>query len=561
MSSQNSLYGIIVRRLADQFEAVLHDVAVLMDVSLQQEKLQQQADTPPDHDISRMLKEFYHFSKDYQTFVTRANLAYLENADKPNPQIPALYQQILAKVLREWLSLRPFIIQNLQNPALKDHIGQYLDLANEIARDCLRFDPLPSHRPRVYFQKTYSISRYAYSLRVPTISIPLDTWLDPWQWMGMAHEIGHYIYWNYGDFTESEGEQGFFRPKMERQLKEVFFKHLINLTSDWQQANQMLPLWYNWLEEIVADVYGALILGPAYIESLIAWLAPRCTADTLYDHDGDHPAPILRPFIQIEALRILNRRLSQSEESALIHDLQQLGQEWEYYCQLIVGNARLLDQKIVGLPAALVKDSVEKAAAAVVDVMESITKFNFAPYTDSTHSMVIKAAEEVATSGKAPSFSGGASLKLPVAWYAWTDAITRSQDISASIRAWVNFTPATFTTSAERAEAAERAFIKDFLREKRSLFAAKRHQEIEKFVRDVLGDNSPNLPIIRKVYTKKPDFLDALLTLFDESEFSTEEEGSSSGCTKCPFICGRFRRIKSDAPKCPYGCGYHVEYC
>jgi len=97
--------------------------------------------------------------------------------------------------------------------------------------------------------------------------------------LAIPHEIGHYVYWH-GHINKSR-----LAIELSNRLKKQ-------------------PKWLEkWLEEIFADIYGALIAGPAmalnFQELQKDFFKPlKFTKD-----DGQHPIPAIRPYIYTEILR------------------------------------------------------------------------------------------------------------------------------------------------------------------------------------------------------------------------------------------------------------------
>jgi hypothetical protein len=138
-----------------------------------------------------------------------------------------------------------------------------------------------------YFQKTPIVRVIPYA-PVALIGIPFTTLQTPSDLLSTAHEAGHYVFWR-AQVTVTVDD----RPQQ---------KHLYKVLREAaSQAN--LPRWcLVWLEEMFADIYGCLILGPAVAASCQEMQHSR-TEDEFCRSDGDHPVSWLRPIIYHKILQ------------------------------------------------------------------------------------------------------------------------------------------------------------------------------------------------------------------------------------------------------------------
>lgn len=447
MSESLSFSRMIALRLDAQFEGLLQDIAFLQSVVDERNKYKGDDELA---DIADTLLRFSLFAQDYRTFLVCSWEDYAQIHDLPKSNLESVIahrdHQVIQKVLNEWLNLRTVITQRLAldldiNEVVRK-IDQYplltvLKSADRFVRGCVSIPTLSHNRVRAYFQKTYSIGRFAY-VRTPTVAIPLDSWRDPWHWMGLAHEIGHYVYWNAFEEPQVETTDITRLTGLEVALKEALLRHLLTVSSrDFATMRTLFDLWYDWTEEIFADIYGALLLGPAYIESLIAWLAPRLDAERLYQNDYDHPTPILRPLLQCAALRALRTLDPQhNAESDLSREIDEVEKNWLRHCALIADSAqkRLLDNRIEGIPQEALMQSIDKTGKAVVETLLQLhakdpsRKPFEGYYQDAQHEYVmacagqlaraVRGADELPDNGHNWSDSAFAG-KLAMSWYAW----------------------------------------------------------------------------------------------------------------------------------------------
>ena len=288
--------------------------------------------------------------------------------------------------------------------------------------------------------------------RNPTISLPLIHAKQPWHWLGLAHEVGHFAYHNFvlkrvsrsGGVSETAlGQlirQSIFAALSTKYVLAVGSQSLQNdveLRASLQQSMsrqvaggrlpphqegaclgiaQSIPLWCTWTEELFADVLGAVTLGPAYIESLIDWVAPRLpTAPSLVVNDNDHPVACLRPVFQ--ALVLLY--CLDATPHAINEQLSEVLCAWFDFCEDRFRTGQMLKATplqakysggsidgilerinywrrnvrgaVSGIPLEVLFDQVEVVAKAVAAELE------WAPvYTAGKHAFVISMGESLA---------------------------------------------------------------------------------------------------------------------------------------------------------------------
>lgn len=119
-----------------------------------------------------------------------------------------------------------------------------------------------------YFQKSVNVRIIPYA-PVTFIGLPVTALTTRQDLLAIPHEIGHYVY--------------------------RYMKAHTKLTEDSRFTSK--PTWcLAWLEEIFADVYGALIGGPVMALGFEDLVTDDPLADFTYD-DGEHPVAALRPSI------------------------------------------------------------------------------------------------------------------------------------------------------------------------------------------------------------------------------------------------------------------------
>lgn len=126
--------------------------------------------------------------------------------------------------------------------------------------------------------------------------------LPAFEIMAIPHEVGHYVYHHAKLPTSALDENRNRGTELDGKSNEKF--RFLDLVDTFQSDDGNPNLYRRWCEELFADVYGCMIAGPLCAIGLQAILA---TGDTmkLWLDDGEHPIPILRPYILSEILRKL----------------------------------------------------------------------------------------------------------------------------------------------------------------------------------------------------------------------------------------------------------------
>jgi hypothetical protein len=249
--------------------------------------------------------------------------------------------------------------------------------------------------------------------------------------MGLGHEMGHYHYCN--------------QPGLNGELQGAALKNLANVLFNasppllgLDAATEQLALWHTWLEETFADIFGALIFGPAYIESLILWLRRGNTAETILLNDGDHPLPLLRPLIQIEALK--HRAISKGETP--LAELDSIQNSW---LQFWTESNQLPNQdwQEIVIGKSQVKDCQVVMPHLVGTIVDTLTKLSDKFYSANWHAAITNAARELAAGQQPTTTLPNKATVLPTAWYAWkliisdSEATASAEERLQALRDWV----------------------------------------------------------------------------------------------------------------------------
>jgi hypothetical protein len=167
----------------------------------------------------------------------------------------------------------------------------------------LMLEKLP--RPIPYFEKR----DIEYPLELDGIivtsgiGIPSAISSAPWEAISVVHEIGH-------DFDNKFA------------LSKYYLRNLINDNLDDKLEKKLDPqikqIWLGWLVEILPDVFGTLLLGPAYVYSLLSVLLQGHGLNIRQADDGRHPQTYIRGLIAIATLNLLLQEQESSGQQDIV---------------------------------------------------------------------------------------------------------------------------------------------------------------------------------------------------------------------------------------------------
>jgi hypothetical protein len=138
-----------------------------------------------------------------------------------------------------------------------------------------------------YFNKMPSIRVLPYA-QVALIAVPYIALTSRRDFLAIPHETGHYVFWH--------GKQAgvpIYRAAFER-LRDL-------LKGKIEPDSAAFVTWFDWLDEVFADVYGCLVAGPVMAVDFQD-LQTHTSREEFGRSDGRHPTPALRPFIYHQVL-------------------------------------------------------------------------------------------------------------------------------------------------------------------------------------------------------------------------------------------------------------------
>ncbi len=168
-------------------------------------------------------------------------------------------------------------LATLASPEMIKTLSRADTLAYQSLEPAIRQGVIENATVITYFQKATDVRLIPYA-PVIFIGLPLSILTAPQDLLAIPHEVGHYIY-RYGRVRAGGKFAG-----------SRFDAALLYRFAD-------KPAWcVAWLEEIFADVYGALIGGPVMALGFEA-LVTDDALDAFTHDDGEHPVAALRPNI------------------------------------------------------------------------------------------------------------------------------------------------------------------------------------------------------------------------------------------------------------------------
>lgn len=250
------------------------------------------------HRLAAVIDDFQSFANSYFTFFTEDRTGPADSRD-------------LSRLL-QLLQQEADMLSRAGQQRLLSDFAQALAAVDASAKgiyDRFRgFKVDPHALPIIYVEKVFGIRRCLYT-PFPLISVPLFALTAREQWEGgVAHELGHYIYWNSSTVDKFEAT---------REALDVAVLNALEIPRDsftsFQEAAEVAAVWHTWTEEVFADICGTMLLGPSYALSAMR-LAEEADSGRPSD-DHEHPSHYIRPIICIATLNWLASRLPDSPEA------------------------------------------------------------------------------------------------------------------------------------------------------------------------------------------------------------------------------------------------------
>lgn len=139
----------------------------------------------------------------------------------------------------------------------------------------------------------------------------------PWEFLSLPHEVGHYLFWNgVVKGAGSNGEEG-----IEEFLRDRLEKNHNIANTQWQ---------YHWLEEIFADTFKSILLGPIAVLGLQAMLSDAADQSQLFHDNGYHPISAIRPLIASYIVEKLYPKQYSDVLSILDENWKKFLKKWDF---------------------------------------------------------------------------------------------------------------------------------------------------------------------------------------------------------------------------------------
>ncbi|MCA9954316.1 MAG: hypothetical protein KC434_06325 [Anaerolineales bacterium] len=172
------------------------------------------------------------------------------------------------------------IIQRIESQRQQPQYQKTLAQADKLTQAALNVaidgGLLPQCGVLTYFNKSANIRLIPYA-PLALIGVPFSAETTAMDFLAIPHEVGHFVY-----------------------------HHSPGLAAALHARIPLYPNWINrWIEEIFADVYGALVAGPVIGLSFQHILTDNAQEKFIAD-DGAHPPDAIRPFAYCKSLDHLN---------------------------------------------------------------------------------------------------------------------------------------------------------------------------------------------------------------------------------------------------------------
>jgi hypothetical protein len=263
--------------------------------------------------IHGILTEFEEFAGIYKSLWHDISLKI--SADSQNAGTTQLVDDRIAEL---WLALRA-IANQYEDPTSQLMVGAGMKFLDDLRESNPNLFPTKQPSPDVLIfikeqdnEASSNIARkYPYTdtffigINAPSNS----TNPEEIDWIPIAHELGHYIYWN--SHFKIKGSPNFAEldrdPVFSEDIRQALqtAQKLSSLTGT--EINVLIHLMIAWSEEMFADVVGTSLLGKEYAISSKSLFVHQQEnrIGARFTEDIDHPIPYLRPFVCAEAWKLV----------------------------------------------------------------------------------------------------------------------------------------------------------------------------------------------------------------------------------------------------------------
>jgi len=207
------------------------------------------------------LPKLKHRSEQYKYLYTRLTF----NIQRYREEV-----YLLSTVYELFLYYKNQCENNVENRYAMEIVNKYIvELAKEIniPEDIAIFSTVQNEYASLPIEMEESIC---------FVMLPAVDLHKPWKWVLLTHELGHLFY---------EIQKYVILPEVMPKIKETLRDSLPNEANKEEKVRRYKGLWSElWLKEIVADIIGVSLCGPAYPRVLITQLSDPAPTSSVSNH-------------------------------------------------------------------------------------------------------------------------------------------------------------------------------------------------------------------------------------------------------------------------------------
>lgn len=263
--------------------------------------------------IDRALADFDVFAVSYKALWVELLGKISRGQQDPRP-----IELVDVRIAEFWSALRDIVYQYKDQP-YKTKVEEGMRFLKDLCKNNPELFPDPQTDPDVLIfikKKETSIARkYPFTntffIGISDSSIHVENSPEVQDdWRPLAHELGHYLYWN-SCFDTLEGNN--IRARIDRDpVFAMDIEYTLNSFSATDLSGEsaklvVSDLMTSWSEEIFADLVGTRLLGREYVDSSKDLFQENLDelGGNRFVLDIDHPIPYLRPFVCAEGLKLV----------------------------------------------------------------------------------------------------------------------------------------------------------------------------------------------------------------------------------------------------------------
>ncbi len=152
---------------------------------------------------------------------------------------------------------------------------------------------IPSPAPFAYMEAGFGPATYRRGVKLsklgqrenpfPLVKVPYHRLINPWTLGAVPHEVAHNLQNDLG-------------------LWELMPRRILGAFKRKGLPERNARVWAQWHKESYADVCGTLLIGPAYVGSLMDVVGRSRPQTAAYSDDAVHPTPIIRVPLNVRLL-------------------------------------------------------------------------------------------------------------------------------------------------------------------------------------------------------------------------------------------------------------------